>query len=128
MKRVITSLLLSLAAAQANAALIWLPSASDATGGAEYTIKRVWEYSDGSNIILQVEVNESIPNQGCTNARPNTLFAYSNPFSSWQQQLANKLTVAQLNGSPIKAVINTGTANWCHNYGLGLWGLEVIVR
>jgi len=114
-------------AGNAWAGLVWLPGATDATGGAEYTIKRVWEYYDGNNVIMQVEVNEAVANQGCTGARANTLYMYSVGYSIWQQQLANKLTLAQLNGYKIKMMSNVGSANWCHAYGLNLLGVEVIV-
>lgn len=128
--RLTLGLLGALACQTATAALTWLPSATDVSGGAEYTIKQVYEFSDGSNLITAVEVNEPLPAQqlGCTQPKAaTTLFMYASSLTAWQQQLSNKMMAAQMGGYKIKVLTNTGSTNWCHSYGLILWGLEVVV-
>lgn len=108
---------------------VWFPNATDPANAGEYTVKRVWQYGDGNNFILQVELQgqADVPNYGCTNARKNTFYMYSNPYSGWQQEMASKITLAQASGYKIKIVSNVGASMWCHNYGIGIWGVEVVV-
>lgn len=112
---------------EAMAALTWVPNQTDSANGAQYTIKRVWDFWDGSNVITQVEVNETVSNFGCTQARANTFYIYSQPMTGFHQTVTNKLLAAQLAGHKIRMAMNQGGTGWCSAYGVGLWGVDVII-
>lgn len=127
MLRILLSLILVSFSAEALAALTWMPNATGPAGAAEYTIKNVWDYSDGSNLILQVEVNEAASYPGCSSSAANTFFTYSTPMNAFHETLSNKLLAAEMSGYKIKVAINPGVTNWCHPYGLLIYGLDLVI-
>lgn len=126
-----------LVVAQAQAELKWLPAPGSTDGGAPtattagmYTIERATLFSDGNNVIVQIKTKESFPKYGCpttTFQDPNTLFSYSNPYSSMAADMLAKAQISQMNGYKVRLAVNPGTTNWCHGYGLTLWGLDMVV-
>lgn len=126
-----------LAVAQAQAELKWLPAPGSTDGGAPtattagmYTIERATLFSDGNNVIVQIKTKESFPRYGCalsSSQEPNTLFSYSNPYATIAADFLAKAQVAQMNGYKVRFAVNPGTTNWCHPYGIGLWGLDMVV-